>query len=58
MKQLDGVTSSFSYHTDPDQKVFVPDESQQTFHLNMWAFNPTPPPTPTSVIVTNFQYEA
>jgi hypothetical protein len=58
--QLKGVTPKFTYTTTAKQKKFIPDTSQQTFHLNLWQFNyngAQPTPAPTSVVVTKFQYE-
>ncbi len=62
LNELKKATPNLHAATSSKQDKFVPDPSQQTFHLNLWAFqnvaNANPWPSPASVIVTKFQYEA
>jgi hypothetical protein len=43
----------------PNQNPFIPDNGQQTFHLNLWWawWTGTTPTTPQTVTVTNFEYK-
>ena len=60
LNELKKATPNLHAATSSKQDKFVPDPSQQTFHLNLWAFQngSNPWPTPASVTVTKFQYEA